>query len=125
VTAKRDVGVYLDDILDAAGKAVQFTKGMSFDEFQRDERTSYAVIRALEILGEAAKNVPDSVRRRAPELPWQDMAGMRDKLIHAYHGVDLAVVWKTVQGDLPGTMDSIRRVRRELNKLDPSERSGR
>ena len=116
MSEKRDVGVYLDDILDAAEKALRFTEGLSFDVFQSDDRTSFAVIRALEILGEAAKNVPQAVRDRAPEIPWQDMAGMRDKLIHAYYGVDLRVVWRTVREDLSGVIDGIRRLRRQIDQ---------
>lgn len=116
MTERRDVSVYLDDILDAASKAKRFTEGLSFEEFERDDRTAFAVMRALEILGEAAKNVPQEFRDRAPEVPWQEMAGMRDKLIHAYHGVDLQVVWRTVQEDLPGMIQSIRRLRDETEK---------
>jgi uncharacterized protein with HEPN domain len=72
------------------------------------------VVRALEIIGEATKQVPPDVRERAPEIPWQDMAGMRDKLIHAYQAVDLRVVWKTVRQDLPDVIDSVRQLRGRL-----------
>lgn len=116
MTERRDVSIYLDDILDAASKAQRFTEGLSFEEFKRDDRTAFAVMRALEVLGEAAKNVPQAFRDRAPEVPWQEMAGMRDKLIHAYHGVDLQVVWRTVQEDLPGMIQSIRRLRDETEE---------
>lgn len=92
MTDGRDPAVYLDDILDAAEKATRFTEGLSFDDFEADDRTVFAVVRALEIVGEAAKRVPPSLRGRAAHVPWQEMSGMRDKLIHAYHGVDLRVV---------------------------------
>jgi len=114
MSEERDISVYLDDIIDAAGKAVRFVEGLSFSDFESDERTLYAVVRALEILGEAAKNVPQATRGRAPQIPWQDMAGMRDKLIHAYHGVDLRVVWRTVRDDLPDTIEATRLLRRHI-----------
>lgn len=70
---------------------------MPFEEFAEDEKTAYAVVRALEVAGEASKQIPQEVRDRHREAPWRDVAGMRDKLIHHYFGVDLRAVWKTVQ----------------------------
>lgn len=93
---------YLADILDAVRKAREFVAGMSFEEFADDSRTLFAVIRALEIVGEAAKNVSPEHREAHPEVPWRDMAAMRDKLTHGYFGVSSEVIWKTVQEDLPG-----------------------
>ena len=92
---------YLQDIVANAEKALQFVQGMSGDDFLQDDKTVFAVIRALEVMGEAAKNVPDEVRNKYPHIPWRDMAGMRNKLIHHYFGVDLKTVWKTVTRDLP------------------------
>lgn len=111
MTENRDEIVYLDDILDAAAKAQEFAHGLTFEEFKRDERTVFAVIRALEIIGEAAKQVPSDTRERAPGIPWSEMTGMRDKLIHAYQGIDLVVVWRTVQEDLPQAVPLIRELR--------------
>ena len=111
----RDPRIYLDDIVGAGGKAIRFTEGISFDEFDRDDRTSFAVVRALEIIGESAKRVPPAVRDRAPEIPWQDMAGMRDKLIHGYHGVELRVVRRTVREDLPDLIAAVRILRRQFD----------
>ncbi len=99
--SRREYVDYLRDILDAADKAGRFTAGMHFDSFATDEKTVFAVVRALEIIGEAANKIPGSVRERYPVVPWRSMAGIRDKLIHEYFGVNLEVVWRTVQGDLP------------------------
>lgn len=99
--AKREYLDYLKDIKDALEKIEKFTVGLDFESFVKDDKTTFAVIRALEIMGEAARKVPKSVRTRYTIIPWQDMAGMRDKLIHDYFGVDLRVVWKTLQIDLP------------------------
>ncbi len=95
---------YLDllaDIRDSAAKAQAFVAGMDFAGFAADDKTVYAVVRALEIVGEAAKRIPDDIRNQAPTLPWRSMAGMRDKLIHDYVSVDVEIVWRTVVEDLP------------------------
>src|SRR5437879_6357071 len=92
---------YLGDILDATRKAISFLGQMNADDLAADEKTAYAVVRALEIVGEASKRVPQEVRDRYPGVPWRSMAGIRDKLIHDYVSVNLEVVWKTVAEDLP------------------------
>lgn len=101
---------YLEDILDAIEKATEFIQGMTYEQFAQDAKTVFAVIHALEIVGEATKQIPQSVKNSYPEVPWRQMAGMRDKLIHDYSGVNLAVVWKTVVEDLPNLEPLIRHV---------------
>ncbi len=102
MTSKRTAEDYLRDILDYAEKAERFLTGIpSAEALREDERTLLAVVRALEVIGEAAKRIPRDVRKKHPEVPWRGMTGMRDKVIHGYYGVDVEVVWRTVHEDLP------------------------
>jgi uncharacterized protein with HEPN domain len=93
---------YLHDVVDYAEKAERFMASIpSAEALARDEKTLLAVVRALEVIGEAAKHVAPAFRKAHPEIPWRGMAGVRDKVIHGYFGVDAAVVWRTVKEDLP------------------------
>jgi uncharacterized protein with HEPN domain len=74
---------------------------MSFEDFKRDKKTIYAVVRGIEVMGEAAKKIPKTLKDKYREIPWKKMAGMRDKLIHEYFGVDVEILWKTIKDDIP------------------------
>jgi len=93
--------IYLKDINKAIDSINDFIEGMNFEQFKSDDKTSSAVIRKFEIIGEATKNLPNNIKNKYPHIPWKDIAGMRDKLIHAYSEVDLKLVWKTIQKRLP------------------------
>jgi uncharacterized protein with HEPN domain len=100
---------YLRDIFEYAEKAERFMVSVpSAEALARDEKTLLAVVRALEVIGEAAKHVSPAFRRAHPEIPWRGMTGMRDKVIHGYFGVDAAVVWRTVREDLPRVREATR-----------------
>lgn len=92
---------YLLDILIAARKALRFVEGMTWEGFQQSELHQNAVMRPLEIIGEAARLVSQQTRQAHPEIPWEQMIGMRNRLIHEYFRVNLKTVWETVQNDLP------------------------
>lgn len=113
---KRDPSIYLKDILDNMERAERFVKGMDYLEFENDEKTHYAVIRCIEIIGEATKNITHSIRKKYPQIPWKDIAGMRDKLIHFYFGVNLERVWDTVKYDIPKIKPLIKDVYNDLKE---------
>lgn len=108
---------YLRDIKDAAEAALSFVEGVELSSFLDDKKTHFAVVRALEILGEAANRIPAEARTNWPQVPWQDMADMRNVLAHAYFGVDLNVVWETLQQDLPSLIDAISQLLADLDEL--------
>jgi len=91
---------HLADISDSILKIKTFIQDFAYEEFYEDEKTQYAVIRALEIIGEAAKQIPEEVKAQYSNIPWQDIVRMRDKLIHHYYGIDLEVIWITLNEDL-------------------------
>jgi uncharacterized protein with HEPN domain len=93
--------VYIEHILDAIGKIEKFVRGISKSEFDQNVLVQDAVIRNIEIIGEATKKITRQFIQSHPEIPWQDMAGMRDKLIHDYLDVDIDVAWRTVEVDIP------------------------
>ncbi len=101
MTINRKHRDYLEDIAGEIRKVAQFIKEFSFEQFRVDEKTVYAVIRAIEIIGEASKKVPDEIKQNQPSVPWREISGMRDKLVHDYSGVNLTIVWKTATEDLP------------------------
>ena len=91
---------YVEDILDHIEKIRAFTSGMNLEQFLADERTFYAVVRALEIISEASRRVEDEVQERHPEIPWRDIAAAGNLYRHTYLAVDEKRVWKTITWDL-------------------------
>lgn len=110
----REVIDYLRDILDAAESAVQFAAGMDFDVFVADKKATFAVIRALEVVGAATQRIPEAARQRYPDVPWRQMAGMRDKLSHDYINVNVRRVFETLHMDLPPLQVAVTRIVTDL-----------
>lgn len=108
--SRRDWRLYADDIIESCGKVRRYLAGMTYDAFVADDRTRDAVIRNLEIVGEASKNLPDEVIAGAPEIEWRKIRGMRDVVAHGYFGLDMKVVWDTATTKL----DELERAARRL-----------
>jgi uncharacterized protein with HEPN domain len=96
----RDYKVFLEDILEAIGKIHHYTSGLSLHAFTADGKTFDAVIRNLEIIGEAVKQIPEDIRSQRPEVEWRRVGRLRDILIHQYFGVDAQIVWDVIQNKL-------------------------
>jgi uncharacterized protein with HEPN domain len=104
---QRDDSAYLLDILIAAHKAIDYLDGLSWNEFETSELHQDAAMRALEIIGEAANRVSDSTKAAHPEIPWIQVIGMRNRLVHEYFRINLAAVWDTILRDLPELVQKI------------------
>ena len=115
----REIVDFLEDAIGAMEKAERFIAGMSYEEFIKDEKTIFAVLRAIEVIGEAVKHIPADFRVKFPDIPWRDIAGMRDVLIHDYSGVDLETVWETIKTDIPRTKPILTEVLGEIKRGSP------
>lgn len=108
---------YLNDILESIDDIKEFTAGMTREGFSVDKKTIKAVVRSLEIIGEAAGKIPQHIREKYLEIPWQEIMGMRNHLMHEYFGVDLDIVWQTIGEDLEPLEKAVKRMRAELAEL--------
>ena len=111
---KRDLSLFIKDILENMERAEKFVTGMTFEKFATDEKTIFAVIRCLEIIGEATKQIPIELRQKYKNIPWRDMAGIRDKLIHAYFSINLELIWLAIKKDIPKIKPLIKQVLDDL-----------
>jgi uncharacterized protein with HEPN domain len=106
----RDFRAYLEDILEAAGAVREFVADMDKDALGNDRRTRDAVVRNLEVVGEAAKKIPAQLKREYPEVERKKVAGLRDVLVHDYFGIDMDIVWDVIQNKLPVLTEQVRHI---------------
>ena len=103
----REYGLFLSDIRHACEKVIRYTRGLDREAFRQDEKTFDAVMRDLEIIGEAAKHIPDSIRQKYPDVEWRRICGFRDVVVHEYFGVDMEIVWDIIVNKVPLLMRQI------------------
>lgn len=111
---KKEIRIFLEDVKGSIDRIEEYTQNMNKEHFMRDIRTQDAVIRRLEVIGEAVKNIPEDFKSKYPDILWKQIAGMRDVLIHGYFGVNLERVWAVVRSDLPKLKPKILRIFEEL-----------
>ncbi|GFP31863.1 hypothetical protein HKBW3S42_00169 [Candidatus Hakubella thermalkaliphila] len=112
----RNHRLYVKDIFQAMESIEKFVEGMEFEDFKRDDKTLSAVIRKFEIIGEATKNLPDTIKEKHTMVPWKEMAGMRDRLIHFYFGIKHDLVWRTIKDVIPQVKPLMRKILEEFEK---------
>jgi len=112
---KRTFVDYIEDVLQSINLIEEFTKDLTYEEFFRDIKTSYAVVRAIEIIGEATKNIPDEIKAELPHIPWRKMAGIRNKIAHEYFGISLKIVWNVAKDELPKLKDDIAKLMKKYD----------
>jgi len=109
----RDYKVFLEDILEAIKKIRSYTADLSLESFSQDEKSMDAVVRNLEVIGEAIKNVPEDVRVKYPDVEWKRIAGLRDILIHEYFGIDVVIIWDIIRNKLPFLETQVKQILNE------------
>ncbi|KAF0133659.1 MAG: nucleotidyltransferase [Candidatus Saganbacteria bacterium] len=112
---QRNDGVYLHHIYDAISKTETYLENISYETFSKNTLIQDGVIRQIEIIGEATKNLSESIRIKYTNVPWKDIAGMRDKLIHGYFGIDIEAVWETTKQDLPSLKSEVKKALKEFS----------
>ncbi|HUW20575.1 MAG TPA: DUF86 domain-containing protein [Sedimentisphaerales bacterium] len=115
----RDLRLYIEDMIDSIAKIEQYTSAIDEQDFLADTQVQDAVLRRLEIMGEAVKNIPQGVRDKYPQIPWKRIAGLRDVLIHAYFGVNVRRAWKMAKRDIFELKQELLKVKKDLENTAP------
>lgn len=102
--------LFLEDIIESIEKIDKYIDGMDYERFACDDKTVDAVVRNLEIIGEASKNIPDNIKTGHSDIPWHRMSGLRNVLAHEYFGIDLNIIWKIVRENLPETVPHLKKI---------------
>ncbi|MFW9881746.1 MAG: DUF86 domain-containing protein [Candidatus Thorarchaeota archaeon] len=106
----KDYKIYLQHILDEISYLQQDSNGLKFNDFMKNETLKRSFVRSIEVIGEAVKNLPDDIRQKNNSIPWKNIAGMRDKLIHHYFGIDYKMVWDVVLNKIPELKNAVEKM---------------
>lgn len=115
---KRDLRLFVNDVLESINKIESFSKGLTKEKLETNDLYQSAIIRQIEIIGEAVKNIPDFFRGNYPEVSWKEIAGMRDVIIHGYFRVDLDTVWMAIKKDIPDLKEKMLKIKKELDEKE-------
>ncbi len=115
---KRDYKLFIKDTISAMDSIEEFVGDMVLDDLEADEKTSSAVIRKFEIIGEAVKHIPNKIRKEHKDIQWKSMAGMRDRLIHAYFGIDYNLVWAAIKTEIPKLKPKLKKLLLSLEQRE-------
>jgi len=107
--------LFLEDIIESIEKIEKYINGMDFTVFAGDDKTVDAVVRNLEIIGEASKNIPENIKAGNPEVPWHRMSGLRNVLAHEYFGIDLNIIWKIAKENLPEVIPLLKKILKNIS----------
>jgi uncharacterized protein with HEPN domain len=113
--SKREPKLYLEDILLSLERIEEYAGGMKADQFYGDHKTIDAVVKNLTVIGEASKNMPEEIKKKYSKVPWDEIAGMRNKVVHEYFGIDEEILWKTIKEDLHPLGNEISKIKNDLN----------
>lgn len=111
--SKRGIDLYIADIKDSLGKIEEYTIDLTFDKFAKDSKTIDAVVRNLSVIGEAVKNLPQDFKSRYSDIPWTEIMGMRNKVVHEYFGIAAGILWETIKRDLPALREQIEGIKNQ------------
>jgi uncharacterized protein with HEPN domain len=111
--SKRNWKLFVEDILESIGLIESYISNMNFDDFQKDRRTIDAVVRNLEIIGEASRSIPEEIKNNHPEIDWKGIIGLRNRIAHEYFGISVSIVWEIIKSDLPALKEKIKHLLKE------------
>ena len=110
----RSEKLYLEDLLTAMNRIAEYIEGQNFDQFKQDYKTVDAVVRNFEIIGESSKNVSDALKKQNPDIPWQEMYYLRNRVMHEYFGIDYEIIWDVARNHLPENRQQINKILKSL-----------
>jgi len=111
--SKRNWKLFVEDILESIGLIESYISNMNFDDFQKDRKTIDAVVRNLEIIGEASRGIPEEIKNNHPEIDWKGIIGLRNRIAHEYFGISVSIVWEIIKSDLPALKEKIKHLLKE------------